>query len=161
MRVDRRLVSLLLVALAGVSLGVATAWMSDSGTFNYTVTAAAPEGDGGDRIWTCKLAGPPAEPKLAPGQNPLQVSVNSVDAQDAFSDAHPSYVVESGEIVCVEPDTEAAAPTQVESEQATDLGSEPDEATADTGSTEPEESPDELTDDETTSDSEEDPGPDE
>jgi hypothetical protein len=104
MKHARLLVSTLVVALAILSLGVATARLSDSGTIRHSITAAESFSGSTDKIWVCKLVGPPDDPRVAEGTNPIQVSADSVDADDAFSDAHPSYVVEDGEIECEVPD---------------------------------------------------------
>ena len=47
-------------------------------------------------IWVCKVVGHPEQPRLI-GEDPLYVSVHSRDGREAFSDEHPSYVVEEGD----------------------------------------------------------------
>ena len=98
-RVRLVLLALLVAGVGVVMAGSAIGWMSDSGEFHWSITVArAPE----ETVWVCKMVGPPDDPHLAPGENPIEVSVNSASAAEAFSDAHPSYVVEEGE-QCVEP----------------------------------------------------------
>ncbi len=108
MRNTRLLVSMLLVALAALSVGVATAQWSDSETITYEITAAGDFADEPEeKVWVCKLVGPPHDPKVKKGENPIHVSVNSIDAEEGFSDAHPSYVVEHGNVGCSVPAEDA------------------------------------------------------
>lgn len=101
MRRNRLLASLVAMALAAVSIGTATAWFSDSETLRFEITAADDfDHASGEKIWVCKLIGPPDNPSVKPGKNPIQVSVNSVDGDEGFSDTHPSYIVEHGDVVC-------------------------------------------------------------
>ena len=55
--------------------------------------AAANEGQGAEKVWVCKMVGQPGDARPSTGLNPIHVSENSTDAQEAFSDAHPSFVV--------------------------------------------------------------------
>jgi hypothetical protein len=106
LRRNRFLVSLVTVALAALSIGTATAWFSDSATIRFEISAAEDFGsDDGGKVWVCKLIGPPDNPSVKAGKNPIHVSVNSVDAEEGFSDAHPSYVVEHGHVICIVPET--------------------------------------------------------
>lgn len=101
MRHTRLLASILSIALAALSVGVATAWYSDSAAINYQISAASDFGDEPDeKVWVCKLIGPPDDPQVKEGKNPIHVSVNSIHAEEGFSDAHPSYVVEHGNVEC-------------------------------------------------------------
>lgn len=105
-----RLLSLLLIVglVATVSLATATAWYSDSETFTHQVTASDDFGGATPKVWVCKLVGPPEDPSLAPGNNPIEVSLDSLDALEGFADAHPSYVVESGDVECEVPEIESS-----------------------------------------------------
>ena len=104
MRRNRFLASLVTVALAALSIGTATAWFSDSATIRFEISAADDfGGSDGDKVWVCKLIGPPDDPRVKAGKNPIHVSVNSVDADEGFSDAHPSYVVEHSDVICTVP----------------------------------------------------------
>ena len=98
-------ISLIAIGLASLGVGAATAWFSDSGTIQFDILAAVDFGhhDEEANVWVCKLVGPPDSPSLAPGKNPIHVSSNAVDAEEGFSDAHPSYVVEHGDVECVVP----------------------------------------------------------
>lgn len=51
-------------------------------------------------VWVCKLVGPLDHPQLAAGRDPIQVSVESPVADDAYSDSHPSYIVDDGNVEC-------------------------------------------------------------
>lgn len=133
----RILASVLVVALAGMSLGVATAWFSDSETIAYQISAASDFGEEvEEKVWVCRLVGSPDDPEIKAGENPIHVSVNSTDAEEGFSDAHPSYVVEDGEVECEvpdleKPDVEGAAnedPDQVDQAEATGEESHQEEA---------------------------------
>jgi len=137
MKTSRILASVLVVALAGMSLGVATAWFSDSETITYQISAASDFGDEAEeKVWVCKLVGSPDELEVKDGKNPIHVSVNSTDADEGFSDAHPSYVVEDGDVECEvpdleEPDTDHASiedPDQVDQAEATNEESHEEEA---------------------------------
>ena len=96
----------ILAGLIAATTGGASAYFSDSGSVEVQISAASvttvppslPQ-----KVWVCKMVGPPDNPRLAPGENPIHVSVNSLDAQNGFSDAHPSYVVDEG-AECVVPD---------------------------------------------------------
>ena len=104
MRRNRILASLVTVALAAVSIGTATALFSDSATIRFEISAADDfGGNDGAKVWVCKLIGPPDNPSVKAGKNPIYVSANSVDADEGFSDAHPSYVVEHGDVICALP----------------------------------------------------------
>lgn len=46
-------------------------------------------------VWVCKLVGPPGNPQLQPGENPIQVSA-SATTDGKFNDAHGSPVVPAG-----------------------------------------------------------------
>ncbi|HEU4895367.1 MAG TPA: hypothetical protein VFT85_05980 [Acidimicrobiia bacterium] len=102
MRRNRVLASSIAVALAVFSIGTATAWFSDSASIRFEISAADDFDDVG-KVWVCKLIGPADDPILKPGKNPIHVSAGSLDAQEGFSDAHPSYIVEHGDVVCVVP----------------------------------------------------------
>ena len=105
MRRNRFFASLVTVALAAFSIGTATAWFSDSATIRFEISAADDfGGNHGAKVWVCKLIGPPDNPSVKRGKNPIHVSANSVDASEGFSDAHPSYVVEHGDVICTVPD---------------------------------------------------------
>lgn len=109
MRRKRLLVSVLVVALAALSMGTATAWLADSATVRFEITAADDFGpDLAEKVWVCKLVGPPDNPIVKPGRNPIHVPVDSIDAEEGFSDAHPSYVVDSRDVVCEVPDASEA-----------------------------------------------------
>jgi hypothetical protein len=104
MRRNRVLASLITVTLAALSIGSATAWFSDSATLRFEISAADDfDGSDGGTVWVCKLIGPSNAPTLKPGKNPIHVAANSLDAEEAFSDAYPSYVVEHGDVVCLVP----------------------------------------------------------
>jgi hypothetical protein len=114
MRRNRVLASLITVALAALSIGTATAWFSDSATIRFEISAADDfDGDDRGKVWVCKLIGPPEDPSVKPGQNPIHVSAGSLDAEEGFSDAHPSYVVEHGEVVCAVPVLPIDSPQKV------------------------------------------------
>lgn len=105
MRRRRILASLVVVTLALLAIDTANAWMSGSQSVRFEITAAdfdQPDDTGG-KVWVCKLIGPPDEPRVKPGKNPIHVSIASLDAEQAFSDAHPSYVVEHAEVECAVP----------------------------------------------------------
>jgi hypothetical protein len=98
---SRLLASVLVVVLAVVSIGTATAWFSDSAILQFEITAAPDfDPDGHDKVWVCKLIGPPEDPWVKPGKNPIHVSIESTDAEEAFTDSHPSYIVEHGDVEC-------------------------------------------------------------
>jgi hypothetical protein len=125
----RLLVSTLVVPLAILSLGVATAWLSDSGTFHHTITAAESFSGSTEKVWVCKLVGPPDDPHVAEGKNPIHVSANSVDADDAASDDHPSYVAEDGEVECkvpAKPGSEENVDEEVQAESEPEPSQESD-----------------------------------
>lgn len=137
--------STLIVALAALSLSVATAWFSDSGELHHSISAAPSFGERPDKVWVCRLVGPMDDPRVADGKNPIFVSVNSVEGEHAFSDAHPSYVVDNGETECHTPDAafepeesvvEGAAP---EGDQTTSNGSDGEVTSGEDGS--PEQAP--------------------
>lgn len=87
-------------------MGTATAWFSDSETVRFEITAADDFASGtGEKVWVCKLVGPPENPSVKPGKNPIHVSIDSIDAEEGFADAHPSYVVEHGDVVCEVPES--------------------------------------------------------
>lgn len=137
MRNRRLLASLVAVALAAVSMGTATAWFSDSATIRFEITAADNFGPGtGEKVWVCKLVGPPDDPSVKPGKNPIHVSVESIDAEEGFSDAHPSYVVEHGDVVCevpkASPVTEVAEPVIAEAPAVEETPDPPDPTTTTT-----------------------------
>lgn len=96
----------ILASLMAATIGGTSAYFSDSGSVEVQVSAASvttvspslPK-----KVWVCKMVGTPDNPRLAPGKNPIHVSVNSVDAHNGFSDAHPSYIVDEG-AECVVPD---------------------------------------------------------
>lgn len=127
MRHSRLLASILALTLAGLTIGTATAWLSDSETITYEISAASDFGDEPvEKVWVCKLVGPPDEPKVKEGDNPIHVSADSIEAEEAFSDTHPSYVVESGDVEC-----EIPAPEESGSGDASTEGSNVDEAELD------------------------------
>lgn len=133
---SRLLASILTLTLAGLTIGVATAWLSDSETITYEISAASDFGDEpAEEVWVCKLVGPPDEPSVKEGDNPIRVSADSINAQEAFSDTHPSYVVESGDVECEIPDPEESGSGDSSTE-----GSNADEADEpkEEGSTNPE-----------------------
>lgn len=110
-RLTRIALAVIVAALAASTIAPSFGFFSDSGSWRYTVTAAGVSGDGQQdetsdevtdeaadgKVWVCKVVGSPGNYFLAPGENPIHVSVHSVDAQEGFSDAHPSYVVQPGE----------------------------------------------------------------
>lgn len=107
-----RLAVWVLTALAALSVSPSFAFFSDSGSFARSFTAAGDfadtDPDTDEKVWVCKIVGPPGGYFLKPGKNPIHVSVNSVDAEEGFSDAHPSYIVEPGE-TCTWPREEPGA----------------------------------------------------
>jgi hypothetical protein len=103
MKYLRLLVSTMVLALAVLSLGIATAWLSDSGALHHRITAAPSFATTSSEVWVCKLVGPPDHPHVKEGKNPIHVSVDSVEAEHGFSDAHPSYVVDDGKAECKVP----------------------------------------------------------
>jgi hypothetical protein len=110
----RLLASLLLIGLAGSSIGAMGAWFSDSGALRFEIEAA--DDFGGEepaKVWVCKLVGPPGSTKVKEGKNPIHVSINSTDADQGFSDAHPSYIVENGDVVCVVPTPDEETTSEV------------------------------------------------
>lgn len=57
----------------------------------------------GDKVWVCKFVGSEREGyELKDGENPIHVSRSSTDGEEAFADAHPSFVVDSGDADCEE-----------------------------------------------------------
>ncbi len=128
---------MLVVALAALSMGTATAWLADSATVRFEITAADDFGpDLAEKVWVCKLVGPPDNPIVKPGRNPIHVSVDSIDAEEGFSDAHPSYVVDSGDVACEVPDAseapEEAQPVVVDSPTIEETPDLPDSTTTTT-----------------------------
>lgn len=83
----------------------------------------------------CKLVRPPDGPKVNEGDNPIHVSADSNDAQEAFSDSHPSYVVEGGDVECEIPDPEEPGSEESSTESTNVDQTEPDEL--EEGSTDP------------------------
>lgn len=134
MRRNRILASLVAIVLAALSIGTATAWFSDSETMRFEITAAGHFDNEGGKVWVCKLVGPPDDLRVKPGKNPIHVSVNSLDANEGFSDAHPSYVVAHGDVVCEVPATpapdEAVAP--IAPTPTTEIQPKPSESTTTT-----------------------------
>lgn len=127
MRHSRLLGSILVLTLAGLSIGAATAWLSDSETITYEISAASDfSGVPDEKVWVCKLVGPPHDPKVKEGGNPIHVEADSVEAREAFSDTHPSYVVESGDVECEIPDPEESG-----SDDSSTEGTNVDEAELD------------------------------
>lgn len=133
MRTRRVLASILVVALGGVSVGVATAWYSDSGTIEYQISAASDfGGEPDEKVWVCKLTGPPHDPEVKKGDNPIHVSVNSAHAEEGFSDAHPSYVVEHGDVECSVPEESAMDRGSRDEEQVEPTSPSPETSTSTT-----------------------------
>lgn len=133
MKRQQVVVSLLAIALVALSIGTATAWFADSETLRFEITAAGDFEDVETKVWVCKIVGPPDDLQVKPGVNPIHVSANSLDADDAFSDTHPSYVVENGDVVCVVPETDNAEP-EARVSPATEEA-EPPESTTTTATT--------------------------
>lgn len=104
MRLSRALASVLALALAAYSITTVTAWHSDSETMTIGISAASDFGDDHGNVWVCKLVGSGANLRVAPGRNPIHVSISSATAEEGFSDAHPSYVVDSDHVTCEVPD---------------------------------------------------------
>lgn len=122
MRHRRVLASILALALAVLSIGTATAWLSDSATLQYQISAASDFGDGHEdeaheEVWVCKLTSQPRDPSVKEGKNPIYVGVDSTHAQNGLSDAHPSYIVESGDVECEAPDKEEEGENDNHSEE--------------------------------------------
>ncbi|MFP3915704.1 MAG: hypothetical protein ACLFWM_12570 [Actinomycetota bacterium] len=127
----RRLaVMVMCLALAALMIRAAFAPLSDRGEFEYRITAADHFGDGdreepGERVWVCRVVGPPGNLRVKEGENPIHVSVASSEALEAFAGSHPSYVVEEGE-ECVWPreggeeGEEADPQSETESGEATE-----------------------------------------
>lgn len=93
------LVAVLILGVGGLLTLGATAWMSDSGSISWMITAADTEEptEPQETVWVCKMIGPPGDARLKQGENPIEVGLDSTDAEEAFSDAHPSFVVDPGE----------------------------------------------------------------
>lgn len=133
MRTRRVLASILVVALGGVSVGVATAWYSDSGTIEYQISAASDFGSESDeKVWVCKLIGPPHDPQVMEGKNPIHVSLSSIHAEEGFSDAHPSYVVEHGDVECSVPEESVMDRGSPDEEQVEPTSPSPETSTSST-----------------------------
>lgn len=108
------MISALVLGLASLSLGVAHAWLSSSAGLHHTISAASSFGETSDEVWVCKLVGSTDDLRLAEGKNPIHVSVLSIDAQQGFSDNHPSYLVKDGESVCHVPDSDGSESSNIE-----------------------------------------------
>lgn len=133
----RLLVGILALSLAGLTIGAAAAWLSDSETITYEINAASDFGDASvEKVWVCKLIGPPHDPKVKEGDNPIHVSADSNDAQETFSDSHPSYVVEDGDVEREIPDPEEPGSDDSNTESTNVDQTEPDELEEE-GSTDP------------------------
>ncbi len=83
----------------------AGAWFSASASRTYTITTGTWDNDAEDgdpeepdtssKVWGCKLVGPPGQPQLSRGENPIRVVASST-SDGRFSDGHGSPVVEEG-----------------------------------------------------------------
>ncbi|MGD2101597.1 MAG: hypothetical protein PVG83_05120 [Acidimicrobiia bacterium] len=104
MKLSRILASVIALALAAYSITTVTSWYSDSETMTIGISAASDFGDHDGKVWVCKLVGSEPDVRVAPGKNPIHVSISSVTAEEGFSDAHSSYVVDSEHVKCEVPD---------------------------------------------------------
>lgn len=134
----RLLASVLIITLAILSIGTAEAWLSDSGTLRRTISAAPGSTHQDDpKVWVCTLVGPPHDPSVKEGRNPIKVSTYSIQAEEGFSDAHPSYVVENGGAKCEVPQGEETDENSDDEPRSTDPGSTPTSPTNTTTTTTP------------------------
>lgn len=93
----RLLLLTVIVALcASVVASPALAYFSTlGGSVTYSITTAERLDPDEGQVWVCKLTGPPDEPRLARGENPIEVAPEAI-TDDHLNDQHHSPVVEEG-----------------------------------------------------------------
>lgn len=128
----RRLSLTVIVALVGsVVASPALAYFSTlGGSVTYSITTAERFDPDEDRVWVCKLTGPPDEPRLARGENPIEVAPEAT-TDDHLNDQHGSPVVDEDtdcdEVWPPDEDRDARSQDEGDTEQARiDEGDEDD-----------------------------------
>lgn len=87
-----------LAASACITVQVDWAGRHDYNSDDYEFCAPEPEPE--KMVWVCKIVGSPGDYRVKEGKNPIYVSVNSTDADEAFADSHPSYIVDGEDSAC-------------------------------------------------------------
>ncbi|HEY8820797.1 MAG TPA: hypothetical protein VIM49_02450, partial [Dermatophilaceae bacterium] len=76
--------------------------------FSAPASAEAKKGTHDQKVWVCKIVGGPGNYSVKKGKNPIEVSENALNQKypgigNQFSDAQPSYLVESEHATCAVP----------------------------------------------------------